>query len=94
MTVMRVAIIGAGVAGLACAERLDSLGATTQLFDKGKRPGGRLSTLVLDDFAWDFSKFLNQPMIVYSTQLVNHHVARFLHFCGSFFNVNPQNLTF
>lgn len=54
MAVMRVAIIGAGVAGLACAERLDSLGATTQLFDKGKRPGGRLSTLILDDFAWDF----------------------------------------
>ncbi len=54
MTVMRVAIIGAGVAGLACAERLESLGATTQLFDKGKRPGGRLSTLVFDDFAWDF----------------------------------------
>ncbi len=54
MTGMRVAIIGAGVAGLACAERLEALGATTQLFDKGKRPGGRLSTLVLDDFAWDF----------------------------------------
>lgn len=51
---MRVAIIGAGVAGLACAERLEACGATTQLFDKGKRPGGRLSTLALDDLAWDF----------------------------------------
>lgn len=51
---MKVAIIGAGIAGLACAERLKANGFQPVLFDKGKRPGGRLSTLQLDDKAWDF----------------------------------------
>lgn len=51
---MRVAIVGAGMAGLACADRLAHAGCAVVLFDKGKRPGGRLSTLVLDDRAWDF----------------------------------------
>lgn len=51
---MRVAIVGAGVAGLACADRLKSAGLSSKLFDKGRRPGGRASTLTLDDLAWDF----------------------------------------
>ncbi|MFM5950285.1 MAG: NAD(P)/FAD-dependent oxidoreductase [Novosphingobium sp.] len=51
---MRVGIVGAGMAGLACAARLKSSGIETVLFDKGKRPGGRLSTLSLDSQAWDF----------------------------------------
>lgn len=51
---MRVAIVGAGVAGLACANGLADRGCDVTLFDKGKRPGGRLSTLVLENRAWDF----------------------------------------
>lgn len=51
---MRVGIIGAGMAGLACARRLAEADFEVQLFDKGKRPGGRLSTLTIDDMAWDY----------------------------------------
>ena len=51
---MKVAIVGAGIAGLACAKRLAEHGFEPQLFDKGRRPGGRLSTLELDGDAWDF----------------------------------------
>lgn len=51
---MRVGIVGAGIAGLACADRLRESGVEPVLFDKGRRPGGRLSTLRLDDMAWDF----------------------------------------
>lgn len=51
---MRVGIVGAGIAGLACADRLRRSGIEAVLFDKGRRPGGRLSTLRLDDMAWDF----------------------------------------
>ena len=51
---MKVGIVGAGIAGLACARLLKSEGHDVSLFDKGKRPGGRLSTLVLDDLSWDF----------------------------------------
>ncbi len=41
---MKIAIIGAGMAGLACAEALGAGGASVTLFDKGRRPGGRMST--------------------------------------------------
>lgn len=51
---MRVAIVGAGIAGLACAGRLENHGIHCTLFDKGRRPGGRLSSLHLDEMCWDF----------------------------------------
>ncbi|MBY5970250.1 NAD(P)/FAD-dependent oxidoreductase [Halomonas denitrificans] len=37
----QVAIIGAGISGLACANRLTALGHRAVLFDKGRGPGGR-----------------------------------------------------
>ena len=42
---MRIAIIGAGVAGLACARRLAERGHAVRLFDDGDEPGGRVATL-------------------------------------------------
>ncbi len=41
---MRIAIIGAGMAGLACADALKTAGHTVSLFDKGRGAGGRMST--------------------------------------------------
>lgn len=40
----RVAIIGAGLSGLACAHRLAKHGVHVQLFDKARGPGGRMSS--------------------------------------------------
>ncbi|WP_379546156.1 NAD(P)/FAD-dependent oxidoreductase [Qipengyuania sp. DSG2-2] len=39
-----IAIIGAGMAGLACATRLAASGRSVVLFDKGRGPGGRMAT--------------------------------------------------
>ncbi|MDQ7733214.1 FAD-dependent oxidoreductase [Halomonas sp. SpR1] len=39
-----VAIIGAGIAGLACGQVLASSGASVTLFDKARGPGGRMSS--------------------------------------------------
>ncbi|MGG5808116.1 NAD(P)/FAD-dependent oxidoreductase [Falsiroseomonas sp. CW058] len=39
-----VAIVGAGLAGLACARTLAAHGVAARLFDKGRAPGGRLAT--------------------------------------------------
>jgi hypothetical protein len=39
-----VAVIGAGVAGLACAERLRNAGCSIRLFDRAAAPGGRVAT--------------------------------------------------
>lgn len=43
LTAQRVAIIGAGLAGLACATRLGEGGVAVSLFDKARGPGGRMS---------------------------------------------------
>lgn len=44
MANQRVAVIGAGLAGAAAARALSARGFTPVLFDKGRGPGGRLST--------------------------------------------------
>ncbi len=49
----RVAIVGAGMAGLACARRLHRAGAAVTVFDKGRRPGGRLATRRAGDLQFD-----------------------------------------
>lgn len=41
---MHFAIIGAGMAGLACAEHLTAAGHSVSLFDKGRGPGGRMAS--------------------------------------------------
>jgi len=41
---MNVAIIGAGLSGLSCADALAATGHRSALFDKGRGPGGRMAT--------------------------------------------------
>jgi len=41
---MRIAIVGAGMAGLACAEALARRGHDLTVLDKGRGPGGRMAT--------------------------------------------------
>ena len=48
-----VAVIGAGIAGLTCAQTLIASGYQVTLSEKGRRPGGRVATRRADDFAFD-----------------------------------------
>ena len=48
-----VAVIGAGMAGLAAARTLAAAGHAVQVFDKGRGIGGRLSTRRTDYGAFD-----------------------------------------
>lgn len=50
---MRVAVIGAGMAGLACARRLAAAGLAPVIFDKGRGIGGRLATRRIDGLQFD-----------------------------------------
>ena len=52
---MAIAIIGAGIAGLSCATRLQAAGQAVTLFDKGRAPGGRMSTRSIATAAGVFS---------------------------------------
>ena len=40
----RVAVVGSGPAGLACAQRLNRRGHSVTVFERADRPGGLLST--------------------------------------------------
>lgn len=51
---MKVAIIGAGVAGSACGRFIQRTGNETVLFDKARGAGGRLSTRRRDGVTFDF----------------------------------------
>ena len=48
-----VAIIGTGIAGLACARRLTQAGMRPVLFDKGRGIGGRIATRRADGLQFD-----------------------------------------
>ena len=50
---MRVAIIGAGVAGLACAGELAAAGHAVTIFEKARGPGGRISSRRTDHGSFD-----------------------------------------
>ncbi|MFN7055380.1 NAD(P)/FAD-dependent oxidoreductase [Hyphomonas sp.] len=41
---MRIAVIGAGIAGLAAARKLANAGLEISVFDKGRGPGGRMAS--------------------------------------------------
>lgn len=42
--VCHVSLIGAGIAGIACATTLVRAGITVTLLEKSRRPGGRVAT--------------------------------------------------
>ena len=50
---MRVAIIGAGIAGLCAARELKNSGVSVSLFDKSRGVGGRLSTRYAGEYEFD-----------------------------------------
>ena len=49
----RIAVIGAGIAGIAAARELQSSGIEVQLFDKGRAAGGRVATRRRDGAQFD-----------------------------------------
>lgn len=49
----KVAIIGAGLAGLSCATRLQQLGCEVEIFEKSRGPSGRMSTRQGDGWVAD-----------------------------------------
>src|ERR1700683_931064 len=48
-----VIVIGAGLSGLACAHRLNQLGAEVTVLEASDRAGGLLSTILKDGFLFE-----------------------------------------
>ena len=51
----QIAVIGAGISGIACARVLSEAGLSVHVFDKGRRPGGRVSSRTVEKDGHDFS---------------------------------------
>lgn len=49
----RIAVIGAGISGLTCANQLHQQGYSVTLYDKGRGVGGRMSTRRAEQFEFD-----------------------------------------
>src|SRR4051812_11034775 len=50
---MRIAVVGAGVGGLAAGVRLARAGHRVTVFERGAAPGGKCGRVERDGFAWD-----------------------------------------
>jgi renalase len=50
---LSVAVIGGGIAGLICARTLTDHRFAVKVFDKGREPGGRISTRQIDGYQFD-----------------------------------------
>lgn len=50
---LSVAVIGGGIAGLICARALTDQQFAVQVFDKGREPGGRISTRQINGYQFD-----------------------------------------
>src|SRR5690349_5641539 len=62
---MKIAIIGAGMGGLAAAIRLAVAGHEVEIYEKNERVGGKLNLLEQDGFRWDTGPSLITMPFVY-----------------------------
>ncbi len=65
---MRTAVIGAGIAGLAAARRIQQAGGAPVVFEADERVGGRIKTIRRDDFVFDVGAFIYLGSYAEATQ--------------------------
>ncbi len=62
---MRIAVVGAGVGGLAAAVRLAHAGHAVTVFEASSAPGGKAGRVERDGFAWDSGpSLLTMPWVL------------------------------
>lgn len=80
MTDVRIAVVGAGMAGLACAREIARADARVTVFERSRGLGGRLGTRRQGDFAFDhgaqFVTARSRPFVKYLGIAARAGVAR------------------
>ncbi|MAK91546.1 MAG: FAD-dependent oxidoreductase [Oceanospirillaceae bacterium] len=70
MSMSRIAIIGAGLAGLTALQSLRAQGHSVTVFDKSRGSGGRMATKKLGDASWDMgAQFMRAHSEAFTRQL-------------------------
>lgn len=87
---MRVAVIGAGMAGLTAARSLADQGHTVTVLDKGRSPGGRMATRRIDGAHLDHGpQFFTVRTEAFSTVVDRWRAEdRVRHWCDGFGSVD------
>lgn len=67
-TELRTAVIGAGIAGLSAARRIQQSGGTPVVFESDDRVGGRIKTIRRNDFVFDVGAFIYLGSYAEATQ--------------------------
>jgi len=65
-----VAIIGAGISGISCANRLESLGFQVHIYEKSRGVSGRMSTRKVEDWPTDHGAVMVNSAICSKVQNV------------------------
>ncbi|MDA7503839.1 FAD-dependent oxidoreductase [bacterium] len=71
----RVAVIGAGISGLACAQALNERGAKVTVYDKSRGAGGRMSTRrTAERFEFDHGcQYFNATEVIFQKHVEHWH---------------------
>ena len=90
---VRIAVIGAGMAGLACAQELLRADAKVTVFERSRGLGGRLATRRQGDLAFDhgaqFVTARSRPFVGYAQAAVARRRARRLAAAASWRTIAP-----
>lgn len=98
---MRVAVIGAGMAGLGAARTLHRAGVSVVVFEKSKGFGGRVATRRVDDYVFDHGATIITPRNTILEQVILKELAQddlvlidkpiFMHADGRVTPVDPES---
>ena len=88
--VPKIAIIGAGIAGLYCTKSLLSNGYEVELFEKSDRIGGRMKTDLVEGFQLDHGFHVIQTGYDLTKQIIDYNQLSINPFFKNYYPIVPS----